>query len=347
LRLQQIHNHNLIADSGQATVYRGTYKSSRPQTPEAQLEIVAIKVFKGISANEAFVTELTAMLQLWKDSNGQHPNIMRIRGCFDIPKPCIFMPYFPQGDLQKYIESRKGVPIDNALVSKLALGIASGLAFLHKKNFIHRDLKSLNILLTRDLTPVITDFGFTKFTVNDMTAVTMTIVCSAPWMSPEMIEGYTGMLYSNKIDIYAFGIILYEILACSRPYPDLTPYQILLFVLQGGRPTINSAWNTGLSNLMMSCWHQDPQQRPASDEVVKVLKTPPPKGQEKKPAKMKVQPVLNGHVNAAGHPMNAQGYCDKQFPQNPYFTGKCGPESGRCPFCDVYYREYGSPKVNK
>ena len=96
---------------------------------------------------------------------------------------------------------------------KLAIGIVKGMIYLHsfKIPVIHRDLKSLNILLDKHNNPKIADFGVTRL----LSKKTNDKVGTIQWMAPETIS---SQLYNEKTDVYSFGIILWEIFFEEAPY---------------------------------------------------------------------------------------------------------------------------------
>lgn len=96
---------------------------------------------------------------------------------------------------------------------KIAIGIVRGMNYLHSFQvpILHRDLKSLNILLDQFLVPKIADFGWTRLMAKDMTGKVGTF----QWMAPEVINEKS---YTEKADVYSFGIILWEIASREPPY---------------------------------------------------------------------------------------------------------------------------------
>ena len=108
----------------------------------------------------------------------------------------------------------------------ILFGISSRMDYLHQRNIIHRDLKAGNILLDSEYHPLITDFGLSKFlTINN--SYRQSQFCGTlPYEAPEIIE---NKKYNRKVDVYAFGILMYEILTDSFAYPELLKSQKMFF----------------------------------------------------------------------------------------------------------------------
>eukprot|EP01015_Nassula_variabilis_P013637 TRINITY_DN2122_c0_g1_i5.p1 TRINITY_DN2122_c0_g1~~TRINITY_DN2122_c0_g1_i5.p1 ORF type:complete len:232 (+),score=5.90 TRINITY_DN2122_c0_g1_i5:88-783(+) len=187
------------------------------------------------------------------------------------------------GTLFDLLHRRKEIVLTWKQRIKFALDIAEGMNYLHEQNppLIHRDLKSLNLLIDKPVFgPMVTasvkiaDFGLTRtqsLTSNDkMTGLMGTY----HWMAPEIFESKP---YSSKADVYSFGIVLWEVICRETPYRELqSPYAIMKKVtMEQGRPNIAripQSCPLKLQSLMQKCWHQDPEQRPQFNEVIKSLK---------------------------------------------------------------------------
>ena len=139
--------------------------------------------------------------------SGNHPNVMSIKHFFENPKPCLLMDYIDGGNMYEYLKANQNLPF--AKVLSIAEGLASGIAHLHSTGFVHRDLKSLNVLMRGDV-PVIIDLGLgTEFDImsnqsgrNDGLMQTISVKGTILWMAPEMLEGMfgnTGPRYSDKV----------------------------------------------------------------------------------------------------------------------------------------------------
>jgi CheY-like chemotaxis protein len=145
----------------------------------------------------------------------RHPNVVKIyAGGVTDDSAYIAMEYFPGGDLRKRIDA--GVPEGKAL--EYFRGIAKGLGAAHEVGIVHRDIKPANILIRKDDSLAIADFGISK-SLGASTAITVVgFVMGTPfYISPEQIDGEPATPCS---DLYSLGVILFELLTGERPYPQ-------------------------------------------------------------------------------------------------------------------------------
>lgn len=151
---------------------------------------------------------------------------------------------------------------------------AQGLQYLHSKNILHRDLKSPNILLDEEDTAKLSDFNLSKY-VDTAVSSTSLKADNPRWLAPEILEGQPPSLGS---DIYAFGIVMWEVLMLSIPWEDQTSWSIVDQIRQGHRPsfehnakTCSSAAFKSYTELMEQCWDNDPTSRPTAETVLQRL----------------------------------------------------------------------------
>lgn len=145
----------------------------------------------------------------------RHPNVVKIyAGGVTEGNAYIAMEYFPGGDLRRRIN--EGVPEGKAM--EYFRGIAKGLGAAHEVGIIHRDIKPANILIRKDDSLAIADFGISK-SLGASTAITVVgFVMGTPfYISPEQIDGEPATVCS---DLYSLGVILFELLTGERPYPQ-------------------------------------------------------------------------------------------------------------------------------
>ena len=156
----------------------------------------------------------------------------------------------------------------------IAHSVAAGLRFCHAQTppILHRDLKPGNVLLSLDLRTVkLCDFGSARALAE---AAAMTLgVGTVQYTAPEVLnppEGGGAAQYDGKIDVFSFGVLLWELFAAAKPYAQLQAAQVVAAVLmRNTRPSPDPAsMPEALCALMKRCWATDPQQRPTMAHVV-------------------------------------------------------------------------------
>jgi serine/threonine protein kinase len=120
------------------------------------------------------------------------------------------MEYAEQRSLNRWIEKNENNPHDWQLNYRFIDQITKGLVYLHSENIIHRDLKSHNILITKDNVAKIADFGLAKIIDDSLASSGRKTKGSIRWMAPEVLK--TGK-HSFKSDTYSLGMIMWEIVA--------------------------------------------------------------------------------------------------------------------------------------
>lgn len=180
------------------------------------------------------------------------------------PPYAIVSEYMPNGALDNYIRHRNSETLSGTQLTAIAIGIAHGMIHIHSKNIIHRDLKAANILLDSRLFPKIADFGIARF--EDSSPAGMTAKIGTPnYMAPELI---TSKDYTNKVDVYAYAMILYEMAENQRPFKGLKVNDIFQHVVQRDeRPSFTRMTPAPLQKLIKRCWDRDPELRPSFDEI--------------------------------------------------------------------------------
>ncbi|KAK4402764.1 Cysteine-rich receptor-like protein kinase [Sesamum angolense] len=147
-----------------------------------------------------------------------HPNLVKLLGCsITGPESLLVYEYVPNQSLHDYMFVRKDVPrLGWEERYKIILGTAEGLAFLHetsKLRIVHRDIKLSNVLLERDLTPKIADFGLARLFPEDETHISTAVAGTLGYMAPEYIV--RGKL-TEKADVYSFGVVVIEVISGRR-----------------------------------------------------------------------------------------------------------------------------------
>ncbi|XP_044485196.1 serine/threonine/tyrosine-protein kinase HT1-like isoform X2 [Mangifera indica] len=192
-----------------------------------------------------------------------------VAACKKPPVFCIITEYLAGGSLRKYLHQQGPHSVPLKLVLKLALDIARGMQYLHSQGILHRDLKSENLLLGEDMCVKVADFGISCLESQCGSAKGFT--GTYRWMAPEMIK---GKHHTKKVDVYSFGIVLWELLTALTPFDNMTPEQAAFAVCQkNARPPLPPTCPVAFRHLVNRCWSSNPDKRPHSDEIVSILES--------------------------------------------------------------------------
>lgn len=150
---------------------------------------------------------------------------------------------------------------------KICKEIASGYLFMHEAGIVHRDLKSHNILLTDNHQIKLCDFGLAKFKC-DLNKGTMQYSGTPAYMAPEMFQKRS---YDEKIDVFAFGTLLWEIISRQVPFDGLEPDQIKKKLATPGNLPLPYNCPAEIGNLIISCRSNAPEKRPSFSQICEIL----------------------------------------------------------------------------
>ncbi|OHT02802.1 TKL family protein kinase [Tritrichomonas foetus] len=227
---------------------------------------VAIKKFKFQKMNgsklQSFQREVAVL------ATAIHPAVLRLIGATESMPFCIITEWMPNGSL--YHDLHVHHRLDQTQKTIAAFDIARGMQFLHSCQIVHRDLKSLNVLLDHNNRIRICDFGFSRH-ASDSSLMTQNIG-TPHWMAPEILS--TSSNYTSKIDVYAYGIVLWELATGQTPYSGMDSHYIINQVLSNDtRPLMPQDVNPQMKDLITQCWDRNPDVRPSFDEIVKKFET--------------------------------------------------------------------------
>lgn len=227
---------------------------------------VAKKLRNGVDSNSQAYKDLIMELDIMM-TVGAHPNLVEFYGAVIIdPKNPIILEEFVSGpNMESYLQSRNGKPLERRTVYGWTLDLLRALDFLHNRNpiIIHRDLKPANMMLSKDLSTVkLADFGMSK-KINQAERETMINkghTGTLRYMAPEVVAKATAH-YNDKADIYSAAIIIWYIATSRRP-PLKDKFDIV------GRPDVNAVTWPELGALLQTMWNGDPGFRPSAQQCV-------------------------------------------------------------------------------
>ncbi|KAL4458293.1 hypothetical protein ABPG75_013158 [Micractinium tetrahymenae] len=280
---EAIQLERLIGKGSYGRVYLATWNA----TP------VAVKVLispDGSEAESSHELELPADItkQLQEEavvmSRMRHPNVVSFMGLCTVP-PCILTEYCSRGSLYDVLrQANRDAEAAAQLTWQRRLSMlfdaARGLLYLHKREppIIHHDVKSPNLLVDRNWIVKVCDFNLSEILRIQAPGAPAEEGATNPiWLAPEVLHGQRATAAS---DVYAFGLVMFEVLTWQLPWRNMHPYQIRRSVLDGSRPQVppqealpgpdGDAFMhlAAYIQLMKDCWAQNPLRRPSFNEVV-------------------------------------------------------------------------------
>lgn len=225
----------------------------------------------------------SAQLQAFKNEvavlrKTRHVNILLFMGCVSKPQLAIVTQWCEGSSLYKHLHVNE-TKFELLTLIEIGRQTAQGMDYLHAKNIIHRDLKSNNIFLHDDLTVKIGDFGLA--TVKTLWSGSQQFhqpTGSILWMAPEVIRMKEENPYSFRSDVYAFGVVLFELLAGQLPYSNINNKDQILFMVGCGylRPDLNklrSDTPKALKRLTVDCINFSRDERPIFRQILASLES--------------------------------------------------------------------------
>ncbi|CAN9502312.1 unnamed protein product [Ophioblennius macclurei] len=236
-------------------VWRGLYNSERK---------VAIKKLKmGTMSVEAFLAEANMMKNL------QHPYLVRLFAVVTQEPILIVTEYMENGSLVDYLKTTEGSNLPMNTLIDMSSQVADGMAYIEEKNYIHRDLRAANILVSHELICKIADFGLARLIEDNEYTAREGAKFPIKWTAPEAINYGT---FSIKSDVWSFGILLTEIVTYGRiPYPGMSNPEVIQNLEQGYRMPKPENCTDGLYDVMCMCWQEKPEDRPTFEYLRSVM----------------------------------------------------------------------------
>ena len=177
----------------------------------------------------------------------------------------IVMEYCDGGDLEKLINDKKKFPLEEDLIWKLFIQIAIGLTAIHNLKILHRDLKTSNIFLTKDLKIKIGDLGVAKKLSRSNFA--KTIIGTPYYLSPEICEEKP---YNEKSDVWALGCIVYELCTFNHPFNAKSQGALILKILNSNPIPIRSSYSDNLKKVINLLLEKNLNKRPSCKTILKL-----------------------------------------------------------------------------
>eukprot|EP00850_Spirogloea_muscicola_P003236 SM000013S26405 [mRNA] locus=s13:279368:284422:+ [translate_table: standard] len=248
-----------VGQGSTATVYHGLWRGSD----------VAVKVFTEQEYSPLMLAEIkdeTTMMRRLR-----HPNVLLFMGATTTEDHLSMVTEFlPRGSLYRLLHRKKD-SITWPRCLRMALDTARGMEYLHRSNppIVHRDLKSSNLLVDKNWTVKVGDFGISR--LKHATFLTARSGKGTPqWMAPEVLRNDPS---DETSDVYSFGVILWELATKQVPWEGLNSMQVVGAVgfMERALP-IPSDMEPNIATLIERCCKRDPKKRPPFQEISAILK---------------------------------------------------------------------------
>ncbi|NWI50015.1 RON protein, partial [Calyptomena viridis] len=287
------HRHQVIGKGHFGSVYHGTY--SDPLLGDLHCAVKSLHRITDLEEVEEFLREGILMKSF------HHPQVLSLLGVC-LPRhglPLVVLPYMRHGDLRQFIRAQErvgghpgGREVMGAKIAPLTasvpqsptvkeligfgLQVALGMEYLAQKKFVHRDLAARNCMLDETLTVKVADFGLARDVFGkEYYSIRQHRHAKLPvkWMALESLQ---TQKFTTKSDVWSFGVLMWELVTRgASPYPEVDPYDMARYLLQGRRLPQPSHCPDTLYGVMLSCWAPAPEERPSFtglvDELQRVL----------------------------------------------------------------------------
>jgi hypothetical protein len=263
IELEEVELGKKLGEGAFGVVYKGKWHGKNVAVKQVKAGVIGGK--KATAEFEAEVGNMAAITY--------HENLVQLHGVTTLEN----------GDLAAVVEFCANGALVTALYGKkartdltadqlmrIAHGAACGVAHLHRLSVVHRDIAARNVLLAKDDTPKVADFGMARLVSDDVyEQQTTNPIGPLKWMAPEQME---SRLYSKASDVFAFGVLLFEIFKREAPWSGVYNLDVAFKIRTGERMDVSSRKiPSEIATLMKECWAHAAKERPSMEKVQTVL----------------------------------------------------------------------------
>lgn len=247
----------LIGHGGYGDVYKAEWHGTGVAVKQLHLKTLTS------SLQEEFNHEAEIMVTC------QFPHIVSLYGiCQETSYNGLVMELMPMGSLYGVLHNKE-INLEWNTRWEIAIGVGKGVSYLHSKNILHRDLKSLNVLLGNDYHVKLCDFGLSKIKLESSSITTKNTAGSVRWSAPEALK--RGYKPASSMDVYSYGMVLWEIVSRALPFSDAAnEITAGMWIQSGEKEIIPPLCPAAYAAEIQKCW-QDADKRPSAQEIVSNL----------------------------------------------------------------------------
>ncbi|EDQ85046.1 uncharacterized protein MONBRDRAFT_29704 [Monosiga brevicollis MX1] len=230
---------------------------SEPKAPEIQVAAKSLRKDALDNEREELLEEALVMAQM------EHANVVGLIGVITKGRPIyVVLEHMRNGSLKDYVKNKTCTPAQQVAWSRQ---VASGMAHIHSLGFIHRDLAARNVLLSASLTAKVADFGLARESTDDAYYRSRGGNVPVRWTAPESLN---QNLFSEKSDVWAFGVLMYEVYTkAAMPYTGWNNQRVWIEVTNGYRLECPPDCPSDVYKVMYACWALTREDRPTFSEL--------------------------------------------------------------------------------
>ena len=216
----KVENYQILESIGEGS-FGKVYKGRKKYTGQ----IVALKYISKSGRSEKELTSLFREIEIQKKL--RHPNIIQLLDYFILPKEIVMVTDYADGELFQILEDDGRLP-ERPQIQSIASQLVSALYYLHQNRILHRDMKPQNILLCKDGSVKLCDFGFAR-SMSVSTLVLTSIKGTPLYMAPEIVQERP---YDHTADLWSLGCILFELFTGQPPFYTNSIFQLVTMILK-------------------------------------------------------------------------------------------------------------------
>ncbi|XP_039224236.1 tyrosine-protein kinase Tec isoform X3 [Crotalus tigris] len=229
----------------------------------AQYKVAIKAIREGAMYEEDFIEEAKVMMKM------THPKLVQLYGVCTQQRPIYIVTEFMEhGCLLNYLRQRRGRFTKDNLMT-MCQDVSEGMEYLERNSFIHRDLAARNCLVNESGVVKVSDFGMTRYVLDDQYTSSSGAKFPVKWCPPEV---FNYSRFSSKSDVWSFGVLMWEVFTEGKmPFETNTNYEVVTMITQGHRLFRPKLASKNIYDLMVKCWHEKPEGRPTFQDLLHMI----------------------------------------------------------------------------